>query len=142
MQCGKCSSDNTQLLQMAYEGGTQDIQTKSKTTGIGIAKGGLGIGRASTSTSGTSQSLLATRVAPPKKRTYLYSLITGFLAWIILSATTVSSMWFYISIAVMALCCYLIYSAFMFNKNVWPGQFKHWQKGWVCLKCGHIYYIE
>ena len=91
MQCGKCSSDNTQLLQMAYEGGTQDIQTKSKTTGIGIAKGGLGIGRASTSTSGTSQSLLATRVAPPKKRTYLYSLITGFLAWIILSATTVSS---------------------------------------------------
>lgn len=142
MQCEKCNSENTQRLEVVYEGGTQNIQTTSHTTGVGIGGGGVGFGGASTTTSGTSRSLLASRAAPPSRRGYLFPVFFGFLAWLLWTATTRFSMWFFISVAIMALCAYLIYAAFTFNRNVWPGLFAYWQKQWICHKCGHIYHME
>ena len=142
MQCEKCNSDNTQRLEVAYEGGTQNIQTTSRTTGLGFGRGGLGVGAATTSTSGKAHSLLANRAAPPSKKGYKYQIFFGFLAWLLFTATTAFSMWFFVSVSVMALCAYLIFAAFQFNSKVWPEQLAYWQSQWVCLKCGHIYHVE
>lgn len=140
MQCEKCHSENTQRLQVAYESGTQNIQTTSHTTGVGIGAGGLGVGSASTTTRGQASSLLASRVAPPPRKRYLVPAFFAFLAWLLWVNTRAFSMWFLLSSAVIALCFYLLYRSFHFNRNVWPQQLAYWQQQWVCLKCGHVYH--
>ncbi len=142
MQCQKCTSDNTQRLEVAYEDGTQNIQTSSRTTGVGLGRGGIGVGAASTTTSGVSRSLLASRAAPPRKRRYLFIVFTAFLAWLLWTASTRFSLWFFISIAVMVVCAGLAVMVFRFNANVWPEQMAYWRNQWICLKCGHIYHVE
>ncbi|REA58102.1 hypothetical protein DSL64_22225 [Dyadobacter luteus] len=54
--------------------GTQQINTTSRTSGGGAGYGGGfggGFGSAHTRTTGTSQSIMAQQVAPPKKKEYM-----------------------------------------------------------------------
>ncbi|MDO4708967.1 MAG: hypothetical protein Q4B94_03975 [Pseudomonadota bacterium] len=142
MQCEKCHSDNTQRLQVVYEGGTQNISATSRTTGIGIGGGGLGVGVASTQTTGISRSTLAYRAAPPAKQRYVFALFLGFLAWLLWVYTSAFSKWFLLSSAVIALCGYWAYRVYTFNNKVWPELMAYWENEWLCLKCGHIYHHE
>ncbi len=81
MQCTECNSDNVQRLSVIYESGTQQINTTSNSIGssVGVGRGfGLGVGSATTKTKGTSQSYLAGKAAPPKKKSFIPALvITG-----------------------------------------------------------------
>lgn len=71
MQCPKCSSDNTQRLEVIYESGTQQIRIVSNTVGGGGAYGGGPFGGgAVTSTSGTQQTASAQKASPPGKKSY------------------------------------------------------------------------
>ena len=67
MKCTNCTSENTQRLEVLYKIGTQNIATTSNSAGAGIG-GGFGFGGVRTSTSGKSQSLLASEAAPPEKQ--------------------------------------------------------------------------
>lgn len=139
MQCNQCGSDNTQRLQMVYEGGTANINTTSHTGGIGAGKGGLGVGVATTTTSGVSRSLLAERAAPPGKAGYLFKLFFAFLAFLLYVSTEWFSIWKILAFSVLALCAYLIFMGYRFNSKEWPVLFKRWQQKWICNKCGHIF---
>lgn len=138
MKCDKCDSDNTQRVQIAYEGGTQNIETTSRTVGLGLTGGGLGLGGASTSTSGVSRSMLAERVAPPAKKGYQFPVFFGFMSFLFVGMA--SGTMFFILAGVLALSAYFIFAAFKYNSSIWPSLIKHWQEMWVCHKCGNIYH--
>ena len=144
MQCEKCNSENTQRLQVVYEGGTQNIHSVSHTAGAGIGSGGYGGAGATTTTSGVSRSILANRAMPPLKRSYQAQIIFGFLALVIMSLSLSGESKYagirVFAMAVFALCVYTTHTAYKFNSTVWPGQYKFWQAQWLCHKCGHIYF--
>ena len=142
MQCEKCNSENTQRLQVEYEGGTQNTNSVSHTAGAGIGNGGYGGAGATTTTSGVSRSILAGKASPPLKRSYQAQIMFGIIALFFWSFSGESR---YIvihicALAVFVLCVYQTYSAYTFNSKVWPGQYQFWKSQWLCHKCGHIYF--
>ncbi len=136
MNCPSCQSENTQRLQTAYEYGTQDISTQSTTGGIGLGRGGIGIGAAKTKTKGQSQSITAQKAAPPAKKPYKWPLI--ILAFGLFAMGQKDGIPFGLLISVTA--GWFIYSRFTHNSQVWPGLYAEWEKGWMCHKCGNIFY--
>lgn len=137
MQCEKCSSENTQRLQVAFEGGTQDINARSHTASVGSLSGALGLSGAITKTTGTSQSMLAQKASPPQKRSLKGSAIAIIIGLFCLSGSggTVA-----IGLLLMAAGGYFGYTAMQFNNNQWPGMYQIWLESWICHKCGHIYH--
>jgi hypothetical protein len=136
MQCDKCGSENTQRLEVAFESGTNDINTKSHTAGVASITGALGIGGSVTKTSGISQSVLAQKVSPPLKKSYKWPSISVIVGLLCFSSTSI----FPIGILLVAVGGLLITKAAKFNNNVWPAQYQYWQESWVCHKCGNIYH--
>lgn len=141
MKCPSCNSDNCQRLEVAYDGGTQNVSTTSNTAGVGIAGGGLGVGGANTSTTGVIRSRLAEKAAPPQKRRYIYAIVSIFVLWICLGMSQ-TFIWQAIFVALALGCFYWIYTVFTFNLKTFPKQYEFWQKQWVCLKCGEIYHMQ
>lgn len=144
--CTKCSSDNVQRLEVLYEHGTQNINTSSDTVGVGIGSG-FGGGGAKTTTSGTAQSKIAQKAAPPASKTYR--------AWIITIA--IGALWFYLyantsmfhavnfiifGVILVGIGGFGCYKAFSYNKNQYVELYEKWLKAWMCNKCGHIFILE
>jgi hypothetical protein len=136
MECNKCGSDNTQRLEVIFDGGTQNINTKSKTAGAGFG-GAFGIGGAVTKTNGTSQSVLALKASPPAKKSLKWPVI-GLIVSLLFFANGASSI--VVGLAIMASSGYFGYKAIQFNTGEWPGLYKHWVDCWMCHKCGLIYH--
>lgn len=139
MQCEKCNSENTQRLQIAFEGGTQDISAKSHTAGIGSISGALGLSGSITKTNGVSQSVLAKRVAPPMKRSLKGVLVILIAGFFILGASKGIGATLFALLA-LGVGGYLGFTAIQFNSKEWPSQYQYWLESWVCHKCGHIYH--
>lgn len=139
MQCTKCESDNVQSLSVIYESGTQQINTKSFTSGggLGLSGGGLGagIGGGRTKTSGTQQSQLAAKAAPPKKK--------SFSATIIIILIGIIAIYFELPTIILLLAImiggFLGYRAFKYNKEEYPSKYQTWVNSWHCNKCGTIF---
>lgn len=134
MQCNKCGSDHTQRLEVIFEGGTQTINTASKTAGAGLG-GAFGIGGAVTKTSGTSQSALAQKATPPAKQNTLIGLC-GLGGFFFIGGSFVGTL---VGLATLAGGAYLGYRAYQYNANTWPGLYQRWHESWMCQKCGNIY---
>lgn len=137
MQCDKCNSDNTQRLEIVYEGGTSEINTKSNTTGLGFG-GVLGVGGARTTTSGTSQTALGMKATPPMKKSYKWAVISVAVGAAFASTGMADKLTF--GVPLIAAGAYFIYAAFTYNKDKWPPLYKYWQECWLCHKCGNIYH--
>jgi hypothetical protein len=134
MECNKCNSANTQKLQVVYESGTSNVNSKSNTTGVGIGGGSIGVGIADTKTKGTVQTMLAKKVAPPLEKTHgwaTFSLLIGL--WL-----CYCSVYSLASIIILP-SIYFIYTATMHNQKIFPLLYKEWQESWYCNKCGNIY---
>lgn len=138
MQCPKCSSDNTQRLQVVYEHGTQNISTTSSSIGGGFS-GSLGVGAAHTKTEGTSQSTMAQKSAPPEK--------TGWGAFVALMTIGIlvflgsESIGWKIGSGLLTIGMFFsTKNAIKFNKNEWPALYQKWTESWVCNKCGNFYH--
>jgi hypothetical protein len=137
MQCEKCGSENTQRLQVAFEGGTQDISATSHTAGVGSLSGALGLSGSITKTSGTSQSVLAQKVAPPQKRPLKGAVITAIIGLLFLGGGIWASLF---GLGLIAAGGYFAFTAIQFNSKEWPSQYQYWSESWLCHKCGHIYH--
>lgn len=140
MQCVKCNSDNVQKLSVIFQSGTQNINTTSRTfgSGIGFGNGGglLGVGSASTKTTGQSQSHLAGIASPPKKKKYDIPLLIIFFAIVALVANIISGAFFILPLVAAVL---FGYRAYQYNKTQWPPKYQEWSNSWHCNKCGVIY---
>ena len=142
MQCTTCGSDNTQRLSVAYQNGTQVINTRSTSVGAGFGSGGAGLGSAATSTTGTSTSLLAARAAPPAKKRYRTAFILPVVMWIIAIFFEKSLLATALNVSAYAVLAWLLFRTYQFNARQWPQLYQHWQSLWICHKCGTIYSQE
>ena len=138
MQCVKCGSDNTQRLQVVYENGTSNTTSTSHTVGAGFS-GALGVGGATTTTSGVSSSILAQKASPPSKASYKLPFGIAFIGFIMASQTRGFSFWVVLGVAMVAGGIYLGYKANRFNTEIWPKRLEQWSRSWVCHKCGTFY---
>ena len=136
MQCDKCNSDNTQRLEVVFENGTSNINTRSHSAGAGIG-GSFGVGGVTTKTSGVSQTMQGEKAAPPSKKPFKWAVISIIAGWLFLSG---SGGMLAIGALLIATGAYFIYAAFNYNKNDWPPLYKYWQECWLCNKCGTIYH--
>jgi predicted nucleic-acid-binding Zn-ribbon protein len=138
MQCPKCSSENTQRLELIFESGTQQIRTTSNTVGGGGGFGGGGFGGGGvTTTSGTQQTESAKKAAPPAKKSYAGAIILAVIAFPVIFNP--SAMYILVAAGCTALAVWLWRRASDYNTNVWPGLKKIWLESWMCNKCGNIY---
>ena len=139
MKCPKCNSENTQRLEVVYDNGTHDINTKSKSSGIGFGRGGIGFGLGSTKTSGKSVSGSAQKAALPSKKSFKYQII-GLIAGVYTIGSAGSSLGFKIAgVAVIAASAYVFYKNITYNSKVFPNLYQTWLNSWFCTKCGSIY---
>ena len=141
MKCPKCGSEDCQRLEVVFEGGTQNINTTSRTSGAGITGGAsMGGALAHTKTTGTSQSTLAQKASPPQKQklgVFIVMIIVGFF---MLSA--VSIVWKILGVLLMIGAGYLIFKVVTYNINEYPKKYQYWLNEWLCHKCGTIYHQE
>jgi hypothetical protein len=144
MKCPKCQSENTQRLQVAYESGTSNIDTHSKTVGGGLGGTSLGGGAAYTNTTGVSQTRMAERASPPEKKGTAIAvgaaIVFSLPAYLFLSNG--SFMWGILFLSLIAGAVWLAKEWIKYNSNVWPGLYDSWKKSWVCHKCGNIYQYD
>ena len=139
MKCNKCKSSNVQKYQVIHEQGTSNINLGSNTVGGGIGfggglRGGVGLGR--TGTSGTSQTLLATKTQPPKDlRLYPVTFIS-FIVFLIFLWDETPFYYFYSSSIIGVLLC--IWS-FKRASEVHEMNYNDWLKKWYCNKCGNSF---
>lgn len=141
MQCTRCNSDNLQTLQVIYEHGTQQIKTKGRTHGsaVGFGSGGMGVGfgSATTNTTGTSQSLMAKKAAPPAKKQIglpIVLIIIGLFAIIGGSGPFPT-----VGFVLLGIGGFLFWKYSQYNKQTYPSLLSEWQNSWLCNKCGNIF---
>lgn len=140
LACPSCKSDATQKLSIVFENGISDVNTTSRSVGLGVGRGGLALGGAKIKTEGTSQTAASQKAAPPAKKPYLKPLLYIFAAMIIASiflnglvlGPLVTLAWLGGSIA-------YIVTARKFNSQVWPELFAQWDRSFVCSRCSHTF---
>lgn len=147
--CPHCGSDQIQRYSVAYANGISNVNTN--TVGVGITKGGLGIGGAKTT--GTSQTALSQSVAPPEKFNIIKWVIasviiapiacTLFFAIVeVVTGFSAIKIWSILNFAsIVAALYYFPYRFYQYNKNVYPQEMERWQHSWLCAKCGHRFYL-
>ena len=141
-QCSQCGSEDIQKLSMVYEAGTSVIDTRSRgsSTGIGITRGGLGIGTAvnSSRTRGTQTSEIAKRAAPPPAKTALGWLVLGLVGGLLLWALAGPIL----ALALFGLCIFLMIKGNAYNGGELVKLREAWNQSWLCHRCGTISRIE
>jgi hypothetical protein len=136
MQCTKCNSDNTQRLEVVFEGGTQNINTTSNSAGAGIG-GSFGVGGIRTSTSGTSQTSLAQKASPPLKKGLMWPIIAMFIGLMCFGGGMAAVVF---GLVLIGSGGYFAYEAMQYNGQQWPTLHQVWLESWLCHKCGTIYH--
>lgn len=142
MNCNKCNSDNTQRLEVVYENGTQNINTKSGSTGIGFGRGGVSLGFGKTKTKGTALSTSAIKASPPAKKKIKWFLLMIFIGLMLISDKHAGTQALVGGGIVLALGGFFLYKNVMFNIKVLPQLHKIWLDSWMCNKCGSIFHVE
>lgn len=137
MICPTCNSENTQRLEVIYDSGTHDINTKSNSTGIGFGGGGIGFGLGKTKTRGTSQSGLAQKASPPSKKKIKVQVISILIGLLLLSSHAVQNKMF--GGVIMLVGAFFIYKKVSYNSKIFPGLYQSWLNSWLCTKCGNIF---
>jgi len=145
MKCPGCGAENSQRLEVAYQGGTSIIETTSRSSSSGASFGGTGAGlwsgSSTTETSGTSQTKLAARASPPEKSPYFPWVITFIIAYLVIGfAGRKHWGWTTLGVIVMVACVAACFFSYRFNRMVWPGRYKNWLESWVCHACGKIFH--
>lgn len=142
--CPHCGSEQIQRYSIAYSNGLSDVSTK--TVGVGVSGGGLGVGGAKTT--GTSQTALSQSVAPPSKYSYVKEALIAFLAIplvfdiirkLILPSFIPSISYLIFTIAYLYFHTYMV--AFKYNHDIYPKDLEAWNNSWLCMKCGHRFIL-
>lgn len=139
MRCTKCESENTQKLEVVYQSETSTTQSSGTIVGSSISDGQRSRGRAFISTSGTSQSLLGQKAAPPTQASYN---IAGLMIFIGVMFFSQGLLFGLLGIPIIAAGIIQLGISFNYNLQKWPADYKQWQESWLCHQCGNIYRPE
>ena len=136
LRCPVCASEDTKSVPIVYKSGVSNIDASMVGIGVG-AGGGLGIGGASTT--GTSATLLAEELAPPRKISLVkWGAILGFIT---LFLTNMARGWEILIVFVLAVgfSFWLLRRFHEINQRLYPPRLREWERSFVCLRCGHVF---
>lgn len=135
LACTSCGSESTRTVPMVHASGISN--TTSRTTGVGLSGGGLGVGTATTT--GVSQTVLSEKLSPPRKRAWFKHMFGAFMLGVVLSPIVGGTAGLFVFLGGIALAAYLGLTGFRFNRNEWPGLHAYWQASFLCDRCGTVF---
>jgi hypothetical protein len=131
---------------MVYEGGISLIDGNSTSTGVGLARGGLGVGVSRSKIKGTQQTALSKKATPPAKKKLVRNALFYFVGIFLVPSLVNSTLHINNQILqVLVGCSYLgiaifhLYKNFIYNKTVWPPLYQAWDKTYMCQICGTFF---
>src|SRR5262245_26473782 len=136
--CTKCGSSEVRRLSLIYEEGLSHSATQSQTAFGGAAFGST----ASTFSTGTSQTALSKKAAPPtKQHTILWALLVGFLGFCTLAGVVNFSFWALVFGGLTYLAAMKTLKAKAYNAAVFPGERARWERSFMCNRCGGVFAV-
>ena len=144
LACPKCSSDNVQALHLVYESGVSHMHGESSTSGIGLDAGGLGVGVASSRSTGVQKSALAERHAPPEKKSFNEEAVAVVLLLVIVVVAIASSAWVWalVGLGSGVVFVLLIRRDMRFNREEYPLLLEQWRRSFLCFRCGSTFAVK
>ena len=158
--CKKCGAEDTKSFQMLHEQQTSTGSFGGLVSGAGVGIGSNGIGAVggggAFSGNMSMATLLAQRIAPPKKREVAASDVGGPLAVLLfisglflinlrglkMAGIICLSIAVLIFIALGVRSVREVKKAKKYNEEIYAPAYKKWQEMHVCLRCGHEFQIK
>ena len=136
--CTKCGSSQVRRLSLIYEEGLSHSASQSQT-----AFGGGGFGTtASTFSTGTSQTALSKKAAPPtKKHTILLAMLAGFLGFCTVAGIANFSFWTLVFGGLTYLAVMKSLKAKAYNAMAFPEERARWERSFMCNRCGGVFAV-
>jgi predicted RNA-binding Zn-ribbon protein involved in translation (DUF1610 family) len=147
LKCPNCGSENTQNVEVLYEGGTIESHGMSNTSGGNVIRTPFERKSYTTFTSSTSHSKLALKHIPPQKKgtvglVIMISFIGLFIAALFGLFMWSSTAFWFICIIITLISLPFASSNSDYNKNEYPSLYNNWAKQYYCHKCGKIFVPE
>ena len=141
LACTQCGSAEVRRLSLIYEEGLAIINTRSQGSGVAFGSGGgAAFGSTSTHTTGTQQTALSKKAAPPaKKHTILWGIFAGFVAIMTLSGIKDFSFMTLVFAGLTYLAVTRTLKAKAYNAMVFPTEHANWQRSFMCNRCGAVF---
>ena len=141
LTCPNCKSENTQKLSGIVASGTSHSQSQSVGSVGGTVGGTPAFGVTSSTTTTHTQSVLAKKLAAPRKKATIL-LLTGFgflmlLAWGMfgkIGGTLAAA-----GLGYFGLLRYQKNAAY--NANEYPSLLDRWNKSFYCHRCEHVFMV-
>jgi hypothetical protein len=143
--CPNCQSEDVQTLQVVFDEGTSRLDGRQTGGGVGWSPGhGVGVGVGGGKIRGTTQSVLAQKAAPPKRKSVAGGVVVAIIGLVLLIGLVSAgggaiAAGIIIGLILMALGVYAAYRANGYNASEWPGLYEQWRKSWMCRKCGTVF---
>jgi hypothetical protein len=149
MQCSVCQSTNLVKVSLAYEQGLSEYNGRSRSRGLFLGTGGLGLWGGRAKTTGTFQTRLSARLSPPTKWSYWNTskwwLAGLFALWFLRialmphnphKAAEFNRDLFWALEAYTAALLFFWWLAWRYNHRVFPVKRKRWDHSFMCRRCG------
>jgi hypothetical protein len=150
MECSVCKSTNLVKVSLAYEQGLSEYMGRSRSGGLSLGTGGLGVWGGRAKTTGTFQTRLSERLSPPAKRSY-WKTFKWWLAGLIIlwfvgtavqenahNVKEFSRAFDWAMDAYAAALVFLWCLIWRYNHRVFPVQRRRWDCSFMCRRCGDI----
>ena len=138
IRCPECASPDVRKVSLIFESGTK----ASRSVAVGVTgnnEAGVAV------IGGQQQSLLASRLQPPKQagdggRAFLVALATfGFFFLLCLATSGNAFLMFSAVLAPIPAWLWVHNQYAPAAKRAHEAALAHWQKQWCCMKCGHVF---
>lgn len=150
MHCPECGTEDVHRVAVAYEKGVQNTRSKTIMGGGIISLFGPALGVGVAATRGRNSTLLAERIAPPRRaRPILSSAVTFVIMIIVYLLGYVLTGWLFgllvatiVGIILLAIWLtlpfYVLYKGFVYNHR-FPKLMESWNNLYLCDRCGEVF---
>jgi len=150
MECSACQSTNLIKVSLAYEQGLSEYRGRSRSHGLTLGTGGLGLWGGRAKTRGTFQTCLSARLSPPTKWSYWKTskwwLAGLIILWFVGTAVQenahdvkeFSQVFSWGTDAYAGALMFLWWFIWRHNRRVFPVLKMRWDCSFMCRRCGHV----
>jgi hypothetical protein len=140
LSCPKCRSGEVRRLSLVFREGLSHVDTSTRTVGIGIGAGRLGVGAAQGATTGTHQTVLSREAAPPQRKGVSGPIFAAIISGLFVLVGLADFSGFTV------LCCivcagsiWLARISMRFNRDEFPRLLQAWENSFLCTRCGESF---
>ena len=149
--CTNCKSEEIRRLSIIHSDGLSRIDTTTSGSSISGGSGGLRAGSNTAKTTGTLQTDLSKKAAPPQKNSYIGAIIAWLIGALLLSWILG---WFGLNVsrpdwkgkiyqyASFILLAWWLYKVFVYNRETYPPLKKQWNNSFMCFRCGEVFEVN